>query len=73
MNLIEVILPNRKLALRAAEAYNNVLLDNSTMTVVVEGHDPENEMVSYIPETAKKCKEPTVEELGDFSCTFDYK
>jgi hypothetical protein len=70
---IEVILPNRKLALRAAEAYNNVHLDNSTMTVVVEGHDPENEMVSYIPEAAKKSKEPTVEELGVFSCTFDYK
>ena len=73
MNLIQVILPNRKLALRAAEAYNNVQMDNSTMTVVVEGNDPENEMVSYIPEAAKKSKEPTVEELGDFSCTFDHK
>ena len=73
MNSFEVILPNRKLALRAAEAYNNVHLDNSTMTVVVEGHDPENEMVSYIPEAAKKSKEPTVEELGVFSCTFDHK
>ena len=39
----------------------------------LEGNDPENEMVSYIPEAAKKSKEPTVEELGDFSCTFDYK
>jgi hypothetical protein len=73
MNSIEVILPNRKLALRAAEAYNNVHLDNSTMTVVVEGQgqDHENEMVSYISEAAKKSKEPTVEELGVFSCTFD--
>ena len=72
MGSAEVILPNRKLALRAAEAYNNVHLDNSTMTVVVEGHDLENEMVPYIPDAAKKCKEPTVEELGVFSCTFDY-
>jgi len=63
MGSAEVILPNRKLALRAAEAYNNVQMDNSTMTVVVEGNDPENEMVSYIPEPAKKSKEPTVEEL----------
>ena len=69
MGTAEIILPNRRSALRAAEIYNNVSLDNSTMNVTVKEYDFEDSLTSCSLEdsrnVAKKGKDLSIEELGN--------
>jgi len=59
----EIAMPNRKMAIRACQEYNNVDLDDFTMSAVVVGHEDGNRLV--VDDVAPKNKNKTAQELNE--------